>query len=108
MKLSPTALYGWLVLTQKRRARGYSGSRIRSTERATLGSAIKRSSLRRSVSPSTHCEHATNDGQQPRRWARRGFGRWRFGHHEDRTPAHGYAATREAAMAAFAKSWRRG
>ena len=26
--------------------------------------------------------------------------------HEDRTP-HGYAATREAAMAAFAKSWRR-
>jgi hypothetical protein len=30
-----------------------------------------------------------------------------FGHHEDRTPAHGYAATREAAMAAFAKSWRR-
>jgi len=30
-----------------------------------------------------------------------------FGHHEDRTPRHGYAATREAAMAAFAKSWRR-
>jgi len=28
-----------------------------------------------------------------------------FGQH-DRTPAHGYAATREAAMAAFAKSWR--
>jgi hypothetical protein len=27
--------------------------------------------------------------------------------HEDRTPAHGYAPTREAAMAAFAKSWRR-
>jgi hypothetical protein len=25
---------------------------------------------------------------------------------EDRTPTHGYAATREAAMAAFAKSWR--
>ena len=23
------------------------------------------------------------------------------------TPTHGYAATREAAMAAFAKSWRR-
>jgi hypothetical protein len=23
-----------------------------------------------------------------------------FGHHEDRTPTHGYAATREAAMAA--------
>src|ERR1700746_290874 len=30
-----------------------------------------------------------------------------FGHHEDRTPTHGYAATREAAMAAFAKSRRR-
>ena len=30
-----------------------------------------------------------------------------FGHHEDRTPTHGYEAVREAAMAAFAKSWRR-
>jgi hypothetical protein len=30
-----------------------------------------------------------------------------FWHHEDRTPTHGYAATCEAAMAAFAKSWRR-
>ena len=30
-----------------------------------------------------------------------------FGHHEDRTPTHGYAATREAAMVAFARSWRR-
>jgi hypothetical protein len=31
-----------------------------------------------------------------------------FGHHEDRTPTHGfrYAVTLEAAMAAFAKSWR--
>ena len=27
--------------------------------------------------------------------------------HEDRTPTHGYEPTREAAMAAFAKSWRR-
>jgi len=34
---------------------------------------------------------------------------WTFdiGHHEDRSPTHGYAATRDAAMAAFAKSWRR-
>ena len=32
---------------------------------------------------------------------------WAFGHHEDRMPTRGYAATREAAMAAFAKSWRR-
>jgi hypothetical protein len=30
-----------------------------------------------------------------------------FGYHEDRTPTHGYEATREAAMKAFAKSWRR-
>jgi hypothetical protein len=30
-----------------------------------------------------------------------------FGHHEDRTPTHGYAETREAAMTEFAKSWRR-
>jgi hypothetical protein len=30
-----------------------------------------------------------------------------FGHHEDRSPTHGYEPTREAAMAAFAKSWRR-
>jgi hypothetical protein len=30
-----------------------------------------------------------------------------FGQHEDRWPTHGYEPTREAAMAAFAKSWRR-
>jgi hypothetical protein len=30
-----------------------------------------------------------------------------FGHHEDRAPTHGYAETREAAMAAFGKSCRR-
>jgi hypothetical protein len=30
-----------------------------------------------------------------------------FGYHEDRTPTHGYAAAREPARAAFAKSWRR-
>ena len=29
-----------------------------------------------------------------------------YGHHEDRSPIHGYETTREAAMAAFAKSWR--
>jgi hypothetical protein len=28
-------------------------------------------------------------------------------HYEDRSPTHGYTATREAAMTAFAKSWRR-
>jgi hypothetical protein len=27
--------------------------------------------------------------------------------HEDRWPTHGYEPTREAAMATFAKSWRR-
>jgi hypothetical protein len=30
-----------------------------------------------------------------------------FGHHEDRTPTHGYAESREAATGAFARSWRR-
>jgi len=34
-------------------------------------------------------------------------GPWPFGHHEDRSPTHGYAVIREDAMAAFAKSWRR-
>jgi hypothetical protein len=29
------------------------------------------------------------------------------GQHGDRTPTHGYEPTREAAMAAFAKSWHR-
>jgi hypothetical protein len=33
---------------------------------------------------------------------------WASGHNGDyRRAAHGYEATREAAMAAFAKSWRR-
>jgi hypothetical protein len=30
-----------------------------------------------------------------------------FDHHKDRSPTHSYEPTREAAMAAFAKSWRR-
>jgi hypothetical protein len=30
-----------------------------------------------------------------------------YDHHEDRKPTYGYESTREAAMAAFAKSWRR-
>ena len=30
-----------------------------------------------------------------------------YGYHEDRSPTHGYEPTREAAMAAFAKSLRR-
>jgi hypothetical protein len=30
-----------------------------------------------------------------------------IGHYEHHSPTHGYAATREAAMAAFGKSWRR-
>jgi hypothetical protein len=30
-----------------------------------------------------------------------------YGHHRNRSPTHGFEATREAAMAAFAKSWRR-
>jgi hypothetical protein len=31
----------------------------------------------------------------------------RYGFHRDRTPSYGYEPTREAAMAAFAKSWLR-
>ena len=31
-----------------------------------------------------------------------------YGHHEDRTPIYGYEPTRDAAMTAIAKSWRRG
>jgi hypothetical protein len=38
-------------------------------------------------------------------------GKWFWGlahgQHEDRSPTHGYAASRETAMVAFAKSWRR-
>ena len=30
-----------------------------------------------------------------------------YGYHEDRMPTHGYEPTRDAAMAAFARSWRR-
>jgi hypothetical protein len=30
-----------------------------------------------------------------------------YGYHGDRMPMHGYEPTREAAMAAFKKSWRR-
>ena len=30
-----------------------------------------------------------------------------YAHLEDRTPTHGYEPTREEAMAAFARSWRR-
>jgi hypothetical protein len=30
-----------------------------------------------------------------------------YGQREDHTPTHGYELTREAAMAALAKSWRR-
>jgi hypothetical protein len=30
-----------------------------------------------------------------------------FPHNEGRSPTHGYAESREAAVAAFAKSWRR-
>jgi hypothetical protein len=30
-----------------------------------------------------------------------------FEHHQGRTPTHGYEPTREQAMVAFAKSWRR-
>jgi len=34
-------------------------------------------------------------------------GRRSYGQHEDRSPTHGHEPTREAAMAAMAKSWGR-
>jgi hypothetical protein len=43
-----------------------------------------------------------NAGPAGRTWMRT----LAFGYDPDRTPTHGYAATREAAMAAFAESWR--
>ena len=39
--------------------------------------------------------------------AMRWFWALAYGFHEDRSPTHGRAPTREDAMAAFAKSWRR-
>jgi hypothetical protein len=59
------------------------------------------------------CEGRTDHCGRPRimkgrRRARRESMAWlAFGQPEDRTPTHGYEATREAAMTAFAKSWRR-
>jgi hypothetical protein len=47
------------------------------------------------------CPHVGRDNEhlpprQPTMWTL-------VGHHEDRTPTHGYAATRQAAMTAFRK-----
>jgi hypothetical protein len=44
----------------------------------------------------------------PRPWARHCCGHWPMATTKVRTPTHCYAATREAAMAAFAEGWRRG
>ena len=44
-----------------------------------------------------------DDGMEGRPW----FWGLAYGHHRDRHPAHGHEVDREAAMAAFAKSWRR-
>jgi hypothetical protein len=44
---------------------------------------------------------ATTPGGMPWMWS------VAYGYHKHRTPTHGYAATREAAMQAFAKSWHR-
>jgi hypothetical protein len=40
------------------------------------------------------------------RRGRRGCGRWPLANMRKRPPPHGCAATREEAMAAFAKGWR--
>jgi hypothetical protein len=44
-----------------------------------------------------------SDGSAASRWA------WMlaYGYNEDRMPTHGYEATREDAMKAFARSWHR-
>jgi alpha-ketoglutarate-dependent taurine dioxygenase len=57
--------------------------------------------------PSYHRFKRMQTRQMPRRSGSPWMWTLAFGHHEDRTPTHGYATTREAAMAAFAKSWRR-
>jgi len=61
-------------------------------------------------SNSSVTSHAIKKRPQTAPLSRVGGGYWSltarwddFGYHEDRTPPHGYAATREAAMAAFAK-----
>jgi len=45
-----------------------------------------------------YCDTAVSDAV---RW----FWALAYGHHQDRSPTHGRAPTREQAMAAFAKSW---
>jgi hypothetical protein len=63
--------------------------------------------------PSDHCAGPAITVKRPDKppsgvgGARLRRGTLAFGHHEDRSPTHGYADTREAAMAAFPKSWRR-
>ena len=44
-----------------------------------------------------------DDGMTGRPW----FWGMGYGHHRDRHPGHGHEVDRAAAMAAFAKSWRR-
>src|SRR5690349_19977511 len=44
----------------------------------------------------------TEPHRTPRMWTRS------FGHHEDRTPTHGYAATREAALTGIRKKLEAG
>jgi hypothetical protein len=46
-------------------------------------------------------------GFDPLRWAAQWFWSLAYGTHRDRSPTYGYAATRVAAIADFAKSWRR-
>src|SRR5215469_10772512 len=41
------------------------------------------------------------------RWGCRGMWTLAYGHHEDRWPIYCYEPMREAAMVAFAQSWRR-
>src|SRR5436190_17999150 len=50
---------------------------------------------------------AVSSRPTPRPWEAHGCGHSSSRTHERGTPTHGYAATREEAMAAFAKGWRR-
>jgi hypothetical protein len=77
---------------------------------------LKRASASRTSGPWRHHDDVLEDGvvvgrifKSPGAPADRPW-MWALGYvpHDDRTPpTHGYAETREAAMAAFAKSWRR-
>src|SRR6266436_5312135 len=66
-----------------------------------IGRSMRLEILRSGASRQTRSRRGLGAGQASLMWT------LAFGHQKDRTQTHGYAATREAAMAAVAKSWRR-